>query len=291
MLSIPSPNQIIVPLYILVIQVSASCYNLDGAFEPGAQLCDSTTDRNDCCNTGDFCTSVSGLCLNVGGNNFLTNFACGSQDWSGCTKYCEQRNNSAIMLCNAGGNDGKSQTYCCTDLQSDCCSDSNAISSLPVFNTVFRAGARDPTTASSTRTTSTKTGSTSPPTPSSGNAGLTTTTPDTANTHSSSPSPSSSKNTSTTLAVGLGLGIPFSLALIACLAYIIWQRKKSATSNSMMRSSQLHAGGPQTMGFGNGADVWKAQAPSYSSRLELDAGNGNVPELPGGQMGSRRSRT
>ncbi|KAH6692111.1 hypothetical protein BKA61DRAFT_742433 [Leptodontidium sp. MPI-SDFR-AT-0119] len=285
MLAMPPTIKIILPLYILITQVAASCYNLDGAFEPSAQLC-SSTDGNDCCNTGDFCTSVSGLCLNVGGNNFMTNFACSNQDWSGCTKYCEQRNNSGIMLCNAGGNDGKSQTYCCTNFQTDCCADPNALSSMPVFSTVFRPGARDATT-SSTKTTSPKTVSTSPTSSGSGkgNAGVTTTTPDGATTPSSSASPSKS-NTSTTLAVGLGVGISFSLALIACLVYIIWQRRKTAALKAS--GSEQAKGGPQ-MTYENGADAWKA--PPYQSRLGLDAGqSGNIPELSSGQMGSQRGR-
>ncbi|PVH74293.1 hypothetical protein DL98DRAFT_604733 [Cadophora sp. DSE1049] len=251
---------VILLLSSLAIQVKATCYNLDGAFEPSAFPCG--TSSNDCCNAGDFCTSVNGLCLNVGGNNFLTNLACGNQDWSGCTKYCQSRKSNIVMLCDPGGNDGKAQNYCCSDGHTDCCSETSSWSSIPVFATVFRPGA----------TVSTGTATTATPTSSSGS---TMTTPPT-NTNPPPPSPDKSDNS---LAIGLGVGISLGVALVACLVYIIWQRRRARISGT---SSSKHAdfqSGNQPQVYVDREEVVKA--PPYQGRSELDARG--LMELPDGQ--------
>ncbi|KAH7374110.1 hypothetical protein BKA64DRAFT_649127 [Cadophora sp. MPI-SDFR-AT-0126] len=179
--------------------------------------------------------------------------------WEPSVLRCES---NIVMLYDPGGNDGKGQNYCCSDDHTDCCSDTSSWSSIPVFETVFRPGAMV-----STGTTTTAT-----PTTSSESA----VTASVTNTNTPSPPPNKSDNS---LAIGLGVGISLGLTLVACLVYIVWQRKKVRVSEISGPEHATLRKGDQSQMYEDREEVVKAA--QYLARSELDAGD--LMELPDGQ--------
>ncbi|KAI1260648.1 hypothetical protein F5Y18DRAFT_404683 [Xylariaceae sp. FL1019] len=233
----------LLPLMLAAIHLSdAVCYDVNGAENeylcvnlsfplaqgsntgfPGLPVPCNVSERiSVCCSATDFCLD-NGLCLDAGGDNLINVQGCTSPAWdSPCKKYCPDmvffNYYQDLALCKT--NDRTSGEYCCGQ-NASCCSQTDSFYyTIPLFQSVYRAGGTS--TLSSSQTSSITSASNVPPSSiTSSQASV-----------PSSPANNGASQNNDSLKLGLGIGLGVGLGLLAAaIAFLAWEVRKRNTSH------------------------------------------------------------
>lgn len=134
---------------------------------------------------------------------------------------------------------GLGSTMCCgTD--SSCCNGTSILTTIPKFSTVSPP-AGNPTTSRSTGTTTSNT-ETPTPSPSSPSSPAGSSPTSSSPTGITTPQPSSSKTpTDKSVVIGAGVGVPLGVALLGAIGLLIWQTRKRAAAEKVVRNADANA--------------------------------------------------
>ncbi|KAI0164164.1 hypothetical protein GGR57DRAFT_452610, partial [Xylariaceae sp. FL1272] len=209
-------------------QLSAAiCFDANGNENAHFFPCNPSDDISVCCSDTDYCLD-NGLCLDAGGDNMFNVQGCTSRNWdSPCKQYCPDmvflNYYQDLTLCKT--NDRTSGEYCCGQNASCCSHTSSLYFTIPLFQSVFRAGG----TSSPTQTPTASVASASK-LPSSS---ISSSNSPSASSSSSSSSPPNNTGTRSNdgLKIGLGVGLGVGLGLVAAaIAFLAWEVRKRNTS-------------------------------------------------------------